>query len=306
MLKSIENVLHVEVMRGSEAEPDGPFDLLVEVPHGADERKHYDALRARMKGALPDELHAFFHINTDVGAWDYGRATAEAVLRMEPTRSALLIRCLIPRTFVDCNRAPDFEGTDLDKGGLTAGIPAYVRDDDDRRLLLELHHAYSRAVLEAYGAVCGHGGVALVPHTYGPRSLGIPRVEDDIVDQLKWACAPERVDTWPLRAEVDLLTRDDKGHELSPPGAEAELLDAFARAGFDVRANDTYFLHPVTLAHRFSVAHPGKVLCLEVRRDLLVEEWTPFDEMRTRPEAAARIGDILAPAVARAMRGSAL
>src|SRR5690606_36693325 len=70
---SIEGVVTVELLRGAEAPPAAVPDLLVEVPHGADLRAHYDALRARLVGELPADLHCFFHINTDVGAWAYGR-----------------------------------------------------------------------------------------------------------------------------------------------------------------------------------------------------------------------------------------
>lgn len=296
------HVVHVEILRGARAPADAPPSLLVEVPHGADRRAHYELLCARLVGELPEDLHAFFHLNTDVGAWALGRATAERVLAREPERSALLVRCLVPRTFVDCNRPADFEGGDLDKGGLTAGIPVYVRDPRDRELLLDLHRRYVRAAEQAFEVVCGGGGVALVPHSYGPRSLGIARVDDDIVNQLRWACEPERHETWPLRAEVDLLTEDGDGKSWAPPGAEDALMKAFAEAGYEPRANETYNLHPASLAHGWSTRFPEQVLCLEVRRDLLVEAWTPFEEMLPVDEKVAKVADVIAPAVADALR----
>ncbi|MCA9540794.1 MAG: hypothetical protein KC620_17965 [Myxococcales bacterium] len=297
--RSIEGVVHVELLRGAKA-ADAPPTLLVEVPHGADERAHYDALRTRLVGTLPDDLHVFFHLNTDVGAWAYGRAVAEAVVAAEPTRAALVLRCLIPRTFIDCNRPADFTGdTDLDKGGVTAGIPAYVRDPADRALLLDLHRRYVRVVEQAFAAVCGQGGLALLPHTYGPTTLGIARVDEDIVDLLRWAHEPERVDTWPMRAEIDLLTRDAEGKDWSPRGLEALLMQRFRAAGFDPRANDTYNLHPATLGHTWSVRYPKQVLCLEVRRDLLVPKWRPFEPMRADAARVARVVEVLAPALLR-------
>src|SRR5690606_11418369 len=116
---------------------------------------------------LPDDLDAFFHINTDVGAWDYGRRTALAIVERSPSRAALLVRSLIPRTFIDCNRPADFTGGDLGAGGLTAGVPSYVRGDADRALLLEAHRQYVTVAEAAYALVCGGGGLALTPHTYG-------------------------------------------------------------------------------------------------------------------------------------------
>ncbi len=294
---SIAEVVDVELLRGPHADPDAAPDLLVEVPHGADERRHYEALRKRLGGELPEDLHIFFHVNTDVGAWAYGRATAEAVLAADPRRSSLIVRSLIPRTFVDCNRSASYSGGRLDQGALTPGIPDYVRDPDDRALLLSLHRRYVDAARQAFATVCGAGGVALIPHSYGPRSLGIAAVDDRIVANLRWACAPERHDSWPLRAEVDLLTRDGEGREYAPAGAEARLLAGFAAAGFEVRANDTYFIHPSTLAHAWSTAYPGRVLSLELRRDLLVEAWRPFEEMRAVPDKCERIARVLAPAL---------
>lgn len=298
-LASIPDVAFVEVLRGAEAPADAAPDLLVEVPHGADRREHYDRLRGRLQGDLPADLHAFFHINTDVGAWAYGRATAEAVLAAQPDRSALLIRSLIPRTFIDCNRPADFAGdADLAQGGVTAGVPSYVRDERDLTLLQGLHRAYVGLVEQAFHQVCGAGGQALVPHTYGPRTLGIEGVDDRIVESLRWACDPERVETWPLRTEVDLLTRDGDGKLLAPAGVEEQLLERFAAAGFAPALNDTYFLHPATLGHGWSARYPGQVVCLEVRRDLLVPAWTPFEEMVADPARARRVAEILAPALA--------
>lgn len=293
-LRSIEHVVHVELLRGREAQADARPDLLVEVPHGADEPGHYAALRARLRGDLPEGLELFFNINTDVGAWAYGRAAALALIARAPTRSVLLLRSLIPRTFVDCNRRADYGGGRLDAGALTPGIPDYVRDDDDRAVLLDLHRSYLDVAAAAFAWVCEGEGLALLPHTYGPRSLGIAAIDDRIVDNLRWACAPERHDSWPLRAEVDLLTRDGEGRELAPPGMEARLLASFAAAGFEAKANETYFVHPSTMAHAWASAHPGRVIGLEVRRDLLVDAWTPFEPMRVRDDRCAQVGELLA------------
>jgi hypothetical protein len=300
---SVADVVHVELLRGPRASPDAAPDLLVEVPHGADERRHYEALRGRLSGELPDELHLFFHVNTDVGAWAYGRASAQALLAAAPERSALLLRCLIPRTFVDCNRLADYGGGRLDEGALTPGIPCYVRDETDRALLLALHRRYLEVARQAYALVCGSGGAALVPHSYGPRSLGVDAVDDDIVAKLRWACAPERHDNWPLRPEIDLLTRDGDGRLYAPEGVEQALLDGFARLGYAARANQTYFLHPSTLAHAWASTYPGQVIALEVRRDLLVETWAPFEEMQPVARKCEAIAGVLAPALERLLKG---
>jgi hypothetical protein len=293
MPASVEDVVDVELLRGAGAEPDAVPDLLIEVPHGADERRHYDALRSRLVGDLPDELHLFFHLNTDVGAHAYGRATARLLLESAPRRSVLILRSLIPRTFVDCNRVAEYQGGRLDEGALTPGIPSYVRHEADRALLMERHRAYVDVATRAFADVCGAGGLALLPHTYGPRTLGIDAIDDDIVAKLRWACEPERHDTWPLRAQIDLLTRDGDGKSFAPEGAEARLLVEFAQAGFEVKANDTYFLHPGTLGYVWAAKYPGQVLSLEVRRDLLVDAWRPFEEMIALPDRCDRVAKVL-------------
>lgn len=292
-IASLDGVAFVERLNGPEADPGRPPALLVEVPHGADRRAHYDALRARLVGDLPADLHVFFHVNTDVGAWDYGRRAAERVIEARPDRSALLVRCLIPRTFVDANRLED--ATDeLASGGLTAGVAPYVRDPRDVALLLDLHRAYVGLAERAYALVCEAGGLALTPHTYGPRTLGIAKVDDSIVDELRKAHQPSVWEQWPMRAEIDLITRSPDGTRYAPEGVADRLLERYRALGFHAVEAGTYTLHPSTQGWRWATRYPGQVLCLEVRRDLLVERYAPFEEMRVVPAAADRVAAPLA------------
>ena len=53
-----------------------------------------------------------------------------------------------------------------------------MRDPRDLALLLELHRSYVRLAERAYEHVCGAGGFALSPHTYGPRTMAIERIDD--------------------------------------------------------------------------------------------------------------------------------
>jgi len=295
-LSSIDGVAFVERIAGPAADPAAPPCLLVEVPHGADLRAHYDALRARMIGALPDDLHVFFHVNTDVGAWAYGRRVAERVVAADPRRSALLVRCLIPRTFVDANRLEDAKDS-LARTGLTAGVAPYVRDPADVALLLALHRSYVALVERAYERVCGAGGFALSPHTYGPRTMGIAQIDDDIVHALRKAHEPEAWASWPVRPEVDILTRTTEGARHAPEGMVERLTDAYRAIGICAVESVTYQLSPVTQSWRYVMRYPERVLCLEVRRDLLVAEYTPFDEMRALPHAADRVAGPLVDAI---------
>lgn len=295
-LSSIESVAHVEMMSGPEADLDGPFDLLIEVPHGADERSHYDALFARMKSALPADLQVFFHVNTDIGAWDYGRKVAELVIAKAPRTRALLIRCLVPRTFVDTNRELVAQD-DLAKGGLTGATPPYIVDAEDHALLNAMHTEYVALIDAAYAAVCGGQGMALTPHTYGPYLLPIERIDAHIVEALRAAHAPATLPTLKVRAEIDLLTDTKEGERLSDPALTEAIAENLTTAHFEVARNASYCLLPGSQTHRQSVRYPGRVFCLEARRDLLVETYDPLDAMRVDPTKIERLAQPIAQAI---------
>ena len=86
----------------------------------------------------------------------------------------------------------------------------------DRVISTTTHRTYEALIEEAYALVCDAGGFALSPHTYGPRSLPIAKVDRDIVTALRLADAPDVRDTHPLRPEIDLITRTKEG-ELKAP-----------------------------------------------------------------------------------------
>ncbi len=285
--------MHLERLDGPDADPAATPCLLVEVPHGADRRAHYDALRSRLVGDLPADLHVFFHVNTDIGAWDYGRRVAERLVEERPDRSALLVRCLVPRTFIDTNRLENAKDG-LASGGLTAGVAPYVRHPDDVALLSSLHRAYVELVERAYDLVCGGGGFALNPHTYGPRTIGVARIDDSIVEALRAAHEPEAWAGWPVRPEIDLITRTAEGVRYAPEGLPERLVEAYTAMGLTAVEGGAYTLHPATQGYRWSTRYPEQVLCLELRRDLLVERYTPFDEMRVDP---ARVDGLVTPLV---------
>jgi predicted N-formylglutamate amidohydrolase len=291
---SVPGVADVEVLRGSQARSGGAA-LLVEVPHGAD-RADYDAVRAQMTGSLPDALHEFFSVNTDVGAWQLGRRVARSVVAADPRRTAIAIRCRIPRTFIDTNRVEDAAEGELASGGMTASVPAYVHEDADRARLLALHRRYVALVEQAHAALDA-GGFLLLPHTYGPRTLGIDKVGDDIVEKLRWAHEAERVETWPLRPDVDLITRSQDGAVTAALDIAERIAAAYAELGLNVGDNATYHIHPSTLAHRWAQRMPGRVFCLEVRRDLLVRGWTWNDDNEVLDSAVDRFAAPLAAAI---------
>jgi hypothetical protein len=295
-MRSVPDVCEVTALRGPRAGAE--FDLLLEVSHGATRAEHFDRLRAELRGPFPDDLRAFYFVNTDVGAPEVAHGVARRFVAADARRAALVIRCLVPRTFVDCNRLidPEERGRSSAPGELTPGLHAWVREEADRRLLLARHAAYQACVEEACEAVCARGGRAVMVHSYAPRSIDVP-VDERVVEHLRAAYAPERLPHWPLRASVDLIAESPEGECLADDGLVARVEEAYRLAGFDVVRNGAYALHPATLAARLARRHLGRTLCLELRRDLLVPEFTPFRELNPDPVKVERAAAPLASAL---------
>jgi hypothetical protein len=257
-------------------------------------------MRSRLGGPFPPDLEAFFFVNTDVGAPEAARALAAALVAepSSPARSAAVLRSLVPRTFVDCNRVLETPDADLHREKLTAAVPAYVRDPRDLETLAAMHRAYTDAAERAYGAVCGAGGFAVQLHSYAPRSVDIVRIDDDVVRALRDAYRPEVYERWPVRPEIELISEDTEGRSLTSRRVADAVLAACRSSGFDARENVTYRLHAGTWGHRHAVRHPDRTLCLELNRALLADPFTPFAEMRISPAKVERIVAPLALALA--------
>lgn len=288
-ISSRPGIVDVEHVRGAAAAPGAPPDLVLEVPHGATRSEHFANLRAALRGDYAADLHDFFCVNTDVGAPELARAIAAAFVQHDPRRAAVLVRCLLPRTFVDCNRRIDRHTVAAGSrpGEMTPGLPPWVREAADRELLLDRYFGYRDVATAAFAAVCGNGGRGLCVHTYAPRSVDVP-VDENIVASLRDAYRPERVGSWQLRPSVDLITHDPDGRELADRALADRADRELAAAGFDVARNGAYSLHPITLAYEFATRYPDATMCFEVRRDLLVPEFTPFREMIPDPAKVAR------------------
>jgi predicted N-formylglutamate amidohydrolase len=298
-VRSVPDVCDVAFVRGCSAPRDAQPDLLLEVAHGATRERDYDALRQALHGSYPDDLKQFFFVNTDVGAPELAEAVARDVVRRCPTRSVVIVRCLVPRTFLDCNRRieRDAVAKASAKGEMTPGLQPWVQDPRDRELLLDRYFAYRAVVTAAFAAVEAAAGQSLFVHTYAPRSIDVA-FDGDIVRNLRAAYAPERLVAYALRPEVDLITHDPDGRLLASPALAEGTANAYAAAGFQVARNATYALHPVTLAHHFAAQRPDATLCLELRRDLLVAEFMPFVPLHVEAAKLQRAALPLAAAVA--------
>lgn len=271
--------------------------LLLELPHGATRGADFSRLAGRLSSRLPSDLDAFFHVNTDEGAPELALRIAELVgSEWRPRWPVLVIRSLLPRTLVDCNRVVDRAAAD----GMTPGIPPYVTAAADRALLRDLHRRYNGVVEAAYAAVCGNGGLAIALHTYSPRSVDV-EVDDRVVAALRRAYAPGIYERWPLRPPVDLLTAGSDGVDLAPEGLAEAIAAELEAIGIEARRNATYRLHPATQGYRHAARWPGRTLAIEVRRDLLGAPFRPFEESAIGPENVERLAVPLAKAIARAL-----
>jgi hypothetical protein len=293
-VRSIPDVVDVLELGGG----DGPA-LVIEVPHGATGDWEFNVVASQLRGAIPDDLIAFFHVNTDAGAAELGLAIGQRVLAAAAPDSAagpafsrvLIVRCRIPRTFVDCNRVLGASGAAYRAGGVTPGVAPWITDEADHDTLLARYVAYQTVAQAAIDVACAAGGRALLLHTYAPRSVDV-QVSLDIVRDLRAAYAnPEQ---WPLRPEIDVIHRDPDGVATLTPAGLAALGVALTDAGYLYAEGETYPLHPVTMAHAHVTRHPGQVACLEVRRDLLTEQFVPFWQVQVDPLRVSRVAAPLA------------
>lgn len=265
----------------------GAPSLLIEVPHGATRPADFHDLRARLTGALPDQLDHFFYVNTDIGAPECAVWLAEALAALG--HGVLVLRCAVPRTFIDCNRVAAGAVAGVMTDGMTPAVASYITEPADRALLESLHFRYHELVARAYTRVCGRSGLGMQFHSYAPRSVGIDRVDGDIVAELHRAYEPELHATWPMRPEVDLICAAADDVFLAAPGLVAAVVANYAEIGVTATQNATYRLHPATMGYHYARAYPAQVLCIEVRRDLVADPFVPFGESPISPEKVARM-----------------
>ncbi len=295
ILESTPDIVDVQWVRGANATSDAP-DLVIEIPHGATRTADYEAVRALLSSPLPDGLVDFFHVNTDAGAPELGEAAAQLFVAAQPTRSVAILRCRIPRTFIDCNRRIDASPAEFKEGKVTPGLMPWIVTAEDRDLLRGRYEQYVAATRKAFAALTPAGAILLL-HTYAPRTVNV-EVDADIVTNIRRAYLPDVVPTWPLRPAIDIIATDMEGKDHAPPAVVGKLRALLAPAGIEVANGTTYPLHPSTLAFDHVQRRPGKALCIEVRRDLLADPFEPFAQMTIGADKVARIARPLADALA--------
>jgi predicted N-formylglutamate amidohydrolase len=293
---SIPDIVDVMIARGRAAREGDAPDLVIEVPHGATRTVDYTACAAELTSPLPADLVDFFHVNTDAGAPELAHAIARHVAADEPNRTVVVLRCRVPRTFIDCNRRMDASPDDFRAGKVTPGLMPWITSPEDRALLRGRYDRYVEVVGEAIAQLPGHGALVML-HSYAPRTVDV-EVDRDIVANLHRAYLPDVEPTWPLRPEVDIIARAPDGADHAPRAVVDALRELLAARGVTIAEGFTYPLHPSTLAYHHVQQLPGRALCIEVRRDLLADPFEPFAQMQIADAKVER----LAPAFAAALR----
>jgi predicted N-formylglutamate amidohydrolase len=291
--KSIPGVLDVELV----GDPSRAPSLLIEIPHGATRTTDFTGVEGALESPLPAKLSDFFHVNTDAGAPELAVVLANEWVKRDATRRVVILRCRIPRTFIDCNRRIDAAPSEFKAGKVTPGLMPWIQTDGDRALLLARYRQYVEAVDQAVAETMPAGAMLLL-HTYAPRSVGV-EVDLDIVKSLHAAYAKDTEATWPLRPEVDVIGTTVEGQHLAPKPVVEALEASLRAAGVAMAHGESYPMHPSTLAHGHVTRWPGRVLCVEVRRDLLADPWTPFAEMTISAAKCARLAGPFADAITR-------
>lgn len=283
-MNTIPGVVDIHVIRGENAPRNVLPDLVIEIPHGATSTIDFTSLEKQLTSPLPPGLIDFFHVNTDAGAPELGHAIATAFVAAEPDRSAVVLRCRVPRTFIDCNRRIDAAPEDFKAGKVTPGLMPWITTDADRALLRGLYDRYVAAVREALSPTAA----MLLLHTYAPRTVDV-EVDANIGANLRNAYEPDVEPTWPLRPEIDIISRGLDGTDYAPAEVVSTLRAECAKANVQVGDGASYPMHPSTLAHDHVMARPGRALCVEVRRDLLADPFVPFEQMKIGEAKVARL-----------------
>jgi len=294
-MDSIPGIVDARLFRGEHAKASQGPDLLIEIPHGATRTEDFRMVERRLTSLLPQSLADFFHVNTDAGAPELAEAVARRFVTLEPERVVLVLRCRIPRTFIDCNRRIDASPEDFKAGGVTPGLMPWITTPEDRELLVALHEGYVGVVRAASHGLAPDGAMVML-HSYAPRSVDV-EVDLQIVESLHRAYQPEVEMSFPLRPEIDVISRATDGASHAPASVVDTLSRGFAALGITVADSATYPLHPSTLAWEHVMRHPGRALCLDVRRDLLADPFDPFVEMSIGPAKVARLCEPLVSAL---------
>ena len=93
---------------------------------------------------------------------------------------------------------------------------------------------------------------------------------------------------------MDFIHQTPNGESLDHTVLRQNMTTHLEAAGLCVAQGDSYQLHPATTAYGWSEKYRSKTVCIEVRRDLLMQQFEPFAEMEVDVEQLASIATAMA------------
>lgn len=287
--EALPDILEVHVLQGADAALDAPPDVLIEVPHGATTRAHFDTVRGWLTHSeVPPDIDAFYWVNTDLGAPEYALRFAQMLTEHAPHMTVLVLRGIVPRTFADLNRVWESASGAFQAAGLNRAVPDFIHDAD-RPVLERAHRAYQEAVEAAYAHVLSRPGtMAFNLHTYAPISVAA-RPDEPVLTTLRRAYARESYPQQVRRPTGQLITARKNGPETADPALVEAVLGAYSEAGIEMAHNTPFQLHEVTTLDARAHAWPGRVLSMELSREALAAQYAPFVPLEIDPASVERL-----------------
>ena len=121
----------------------------------------------------------------------------------------------------------------------------------------------------------------------------IASVGHDIVEKLHWAYSEEMYKTWPSRPEIDIIGKTKEEDWLCNEKRARSIKQSFKKRNFEVELSKTYPMHPSTTAFRHASKYPNQTLCLEIRRDILMRRFIPFQVLNANHEIISNIAECI-------------
>ncbi len=312
MLEQLQSIPDICTVTHYGFDADSPDDapilpLFIELPHGATEAEHLATLKKRIGDYRNDRYDRFFYVNTDQGSPEYAFWLAEHLIDLgyldrhfggetDPyslrslvqSLRVVVLRSLLPRTIVDVNRNWDIDETARKAANLTGTCASFIESESDLTLLRDLYDQYQEVARAGYAWACGGGGYGFNLHTYAPITVSLVDGEF-IVDTLERAYLQE-YKNYPLRPDIQTITTPPGESEMLAPPVMTEAIErAYREAGFVVKRDEPYPLHPAATGYGHCARYPQRVFSMEIRRDLLVDRFVPFDIMEVTPAKVAQL-----------------
>ncbi len=313
--ESLPDICEVVVVNGPEVTEKTRPTLLFEIPHGATELSHLEAV-CGLLGCDVEVCARTFWGMTDQGVFAYShrlaqfitdpawvehnchafftQAQQERAQAQSSRRQVVLLRGILPRNLVDLNRAWLLQTQGERK--FTGVLGDVVREAGTTQQAKALYDAYQALSDRAHADVCGRGGYAFQLHTYAPISVPVPQ-EKTVEEALEHAYRPEHYDTFPKRPIGQLITGRPDAEPLTERALVQRIQDMYARVALEIPENSPFALDPVLAPDARMHNHAGRVVGFELSRGALSPRFWPFAKMEVDPDKVDALVTPLAQAI---------